>query len=155
MFYYSILQILNHAPNATLFSKSKHMKTHTRPFKCPMNACTMGFATQRDLTRHEQSVHKVIGRSMAYCPHSGCKYFANGREDNLERHIKKKHRLETEFWYLGQSKHWFLCVYSVQISFLIQEILARTSSSWSQPVTILLSPIILQLIEPSGSDSFV
>jgi uncharacterized Zn-finger protein len=74
-----------------------------------MNACTMQFATQRDLTRHMQSVHdsrELTGSAtICVCPHARCDYSANGRKDNLRRHIKAKHRLETGFGYLGQPRN--------------------------------------------------
>lgn len=94
--YFSIL------PTLFWWSKSTHIKTHTRPFKCTMDACTSEFATAKDLMRHKQTVHKASGCIMAYCHYPSCDYSANGRkgpmrQDNLQRHIGAKHRLEAGF----------------------------------------------------------
>lgn len=80
---------------------NKHIKTHTRPYKCSMPGCDVGCPTQKELERHKQSVHKdqvPLGRHMAYCPYNRCDRSANGRkgamrQDNLQRHINTKHRL--------------------------------------------------------------
>jgi hypothetical protein len=97
----------NILPTLFWWSKSTHIKTHTRPFKCTMNACTRGFATPKVLMRHKQTVHKSSGCVMVYCNYPSCDYSANGRkgpmrQDNLQRHIGAKHRLEAGFWCFGQ-----------------------------------------------------
>lgn len=115
-------------PTLFWWSKSTHIKTHTRPFKCTMNACTRGFATPKDLMRHKQTVHKASGCVMEYCHYLTCDYSANGRkgpmrQDNLQRHIGAKHRLEAGFWCFDQ----YRCVYiGFQLRYLTREFLVQS-----------------------------
>jgi ankyrin repeat protein len=79
--------------SASLFADktcSRHSKTHTRPYEC--NNCGRGFALRLDLARHVKARHRV-GLSRHECPVQHCTFTAT-REDNLNRHLRKKHECE-------------------------------------------------------------
>jgi len=66
---------------------SKHLKTHTKPFRC--GTCQKGFALRSDLGRHVKSQHRT-GNERYCCNAEHCK-FTSGRKDNLRRHQMKAH----------------------------------------------------------------
>jgi len=77
----------------------KHIKTHTRPYKCTHSGCNYhmeGFPTWRECDRHMAThLEQSAGRHLGYCPVKGCpKSQRLQRSDNLARHMKAKHRLE-------------------------------------------------------------
>jgi len=73
---------------------NQHIKSHTRPFKCPVPSCPrQGFHLRKDRRRHINSKHSGLDPDTGryYCPFEGCKYSkkkGNGmsRLDNLRRH---------------------------------------------------------------------
>ena len=80
------------------FSKARqlqlHRNKHVRPFTCI--SCGKGHARKKDMHRHMWKHHEAEARRLkippvdAKCPIPGCKF--TGRDDNVQRHIKTKHR---------------------------------------------------------------
>jgi hypothetical protein len=71
---------------------SRHIKTHTLPYRCDFQGCGIGKATQRDLDRHKDAHGKI---RLYFCPVLGCPWHVNGpkvgfsrRLDNAKRHLK-------------------------------------------------------------------
>lgn len=79
-----------------LFWFSKHVKTHTRTFRCEVPDCpSSGFYRLQDLNRHISSCHKNVGQDTKfYCTIQHCAYATRGfsREDNRKRHIREQHQ---------------------------------------------------------------
>lgn len=75
---------------------SRHMKQHSRPFKCEVNGCTRAFSLKTGLENHINSVHRQPPyQKRWYCLEVGCKYTLaiNGtaRKDSLNQHMKTMH----------------------------------------------------------------
>lgn len=108
----SLLHTTSRSQYCSKGPNSKHINTHKRLFKCSINACTWVFTDQKGLTRHMGTAHKdklPHWKGMAFCPYHCCARSVNGRKgpmrkDNLQRHIRTKHRLEAGCWFLGQSR---------------------------------------------------
>jgi len=71
---------------------SRHIKTHTLPYRCDFRGCSIGKATQRDLDRHKDTHGKI---RLYFCPVPGCPWHVDGhkvgfsrRLDNAKRHLK-------------------------------------------------------------------
>ena len=71
---------------------SRHIKTHTLPYRCDFQGCSIGKATQRDLDRHKDTHGKI---PLYFCPVECCPWHVNGskrgfsrRLDNAKRHLK-------------------------------------------------------------------
>lgn len=70
-----------------------HTNKHTRPFTC---LCGKAHARKKDLDRHMWAHHEADARRLkippvrAVCPFPGCGF--DGRQDNVQRHIRTKHR---------------------------------------------------------------
>lgn len=84
------------APPLATNVPSRHRKYHIKTFSCPDPSCSnrgIAFSQRKDLVRH-QARHN--GRRF-YCQYAGCSFSISGKEggftrdDNLKRHIKKKH----------------------------------------------------------------
>ncbi|KAK3937130.1 hypothetical protein QBC46DRAFT_17221 [Diplogelasinospora grovesii] len=81
---------------------TKHMKRHTRPYKCTVPACTAkGFELQSGLDRHVKEKHPETLQYVQryFCPfrdNGGCrsKLAIKGttRSDNVDRHVEWVHR---------------------------------------------------------------
>ena len=85
----------------------KHIKQHTRPYKCDYPGCPnkKGFPTQNDLERHKHAKHGIEpaeGRPkfkdwkclVPGCPKSGHIF---NRQDNFKAHLMRMHAdLDTE-----------------------------------------------------------
>ncbi|CAK7214762.1 hypothetical protein SCUCBS95973_002244 [Sporothrix curviconia] len=73
----------------------KHEHTHTRPFAC--DVCHKGHAAKKDLHRHLWTTHPETAEQMGIpCPMRSCpKCGFECRQDNLTRHMRKKHAGET------------------------------------------------------------
>lgn len=72
---------------------NRHLKQHTRPFECSIEACHDRFRYRKDRNRHEQSlVHASSGRPTRTfsCPEPDCPFRTN-RRDNLARHRRRIH----------------------------------------------------------------
>lgn len=72
----------------------KHLKCHNKNIFCLMPNCTFACTRDRDLQRHEKTVHRdVFGGEDHVCPYEECvmlgvKY---PRRDHLLRHLRGKH----------------------------------------------------------------
>jgi hypothetical protein len=84
----------------SLTSHRRHLKTHTRPYRCDRDGCESTFAEKRDLRRHQQT-HE--NDRPYFCPHNSCDRSALGvrggfaREDNAKRHLRDQHRMQQKF----------------------------------------------------------
>jgi len=74
-------------PQLSLTDRSRHLKTHTKPFHC--ETCEQGFALRSDLGRHIKSQHRV-GNEQYRCHFEHCAFKSN-RKDNLGKHRRKAH----------------------------------------------------------------
>ena len=72
--------------------KNKHVKAHTREFKCPIDTCkyhTHGFPTQKESDRHFNDKH-ASSPPMYSCKFQPCAYRSK-RESNCKQHMEKAH----------------------------------------------------------------
>jgi hypothetical protein len=70
----------------------KHLKVHTRPFKCPVSTCkyaNLGWPTEKELDRHRLDKHTEPPQTFP-CQYVGCSYHSK-RESNVKQHMEKKH----------------------------------------------------------------
>ncbi|KAK4148380.1 hypothetical protein C8A00DRAFT_19780 [Chaetomidium leptoderma] len=76
---------------------SKHVKKHTRPYKCRIGQCNQAFELQTGLDRHLKEMHDSSAPRY-FCPwrDAGCgsKVATEGtkRKENLNRHVKGAHK---------------------------------------------------------------
>ncbi|KAG8161428.1 hypothetical protein KVR01_008415 [Diaporthe batatas] len=80
---------------------NKHLKAHTRPFKCPFEACKyhqLGWPTEKELDRHRNDKHSMEPRTYS-CPYLPCTYTSK-RESNCKQHMEKTHG-----WEYVRSRH--------------------------------------------------
>lgn len=65
-------------------------RSTTKRFKCSFSFCRKAFSYQKDLRRHQRSVHPENQDSRFYCKYEPCKYSRKGfsRQDNFNRHTK-------------------------------------------------------------------
>lgn len=71
---------------------NKHIKTHSRPFKCPVQDCryyTWGWPTEKELDRHYNDKHSTELRTFS-CLWHDCNY-STKRESNCKQHMEKVH----------------------------------------------------------------
>lgn len=71
---------------------TKHEKTHSRPWKCPIVTCkyhTYGWPTEKEMDRHINDKHSEAP-AMFHCLFSGCVYKSK-RESNCKQHMEKAH----------------------------------------------------------------
>lgn len=79
-----------------MHSNSKHIKKHTKPYKCTIDTCPESFELQSGLDRHLQEMHDP-NTARYFCPwrDSGCtsKVVREGtkRMANLNRHVNTAH----------------------------------------------------------------
>jgi hypothetical protein len=74
----------------------KHSKYHSKSHACHLCPRPRGFATSRDLSRHQQDVHKVdMGQDTWECTVVGCKKRGKpfSRKWNCKRHYESCHPL--------------------------------------------------------------
>ena len=79
---------------------STHIKSHTKPHKCPVQTCSFkGSRYRHGRDRHVDSRHRteVPDTRRFYCPIEPCKYsesYGRGfaRADGLKRHTGKAHK---------------------------------------------------------------
>jgi hypothetical protein len=69
---------------------AKHEKTHSRPFKCPVEDCRyheQGLPTEKERERHVNDKHAANPKyyHCTYCP------FKTKRDSNCKQHMEKKH----------------------------------------------------------------
>lgn len=71
---------------------NKHLKTHIRPFRCPVKNCryhTFGWPTEKELDRHYNDKHSPEPRTFS-CLWPDCDYTSK-RESNCKQHMEKTH----------------------------------------------------------------
>ncbi|KAF3012669.1 hypothetical protein E8E14_011448 [Neopestalotiopsis sp. 37M] len=72
---------------------SKHQKTHSRPWKCPIPTCKYreyGWPTEKELDRHWADKHEETPTTMYACLFTPCPYKSK-RESNCKQHMEKAH----------------------------------------------------------------
>jgi hypothetical protein len=79
---------------------NKHKLRHEKPFRCDVPNCPrkgLGFGTQNDLARHQQSVHRADGIKYR-CSEGACKTKQKHwpRADNFKQHLKRVHNITIE-----------------------------------------------------------
>lgn len=71
---------------------TKHEKTHSRPWKCPVVTCkyhSYGWPTEKEMDRHINDKHSDAP-AMFHCLYNGCVYKSK-RESNCKQHMEKAH----------------------------------------------------------------
>ncbi|KAI0910604.1 hypothetical protein F4824DRAFT_485844 [Ustulina deusta] len=71
---------------------TKHEKTHSRPWKCPMSTCKYheyGWPTEKEMARHVNDKHSAAPE-MFECKYKPCPYKSK-RESNCKQHMEKAH----------------------------------------------------------------
>lgn len=71
---------------------TKHEKSHSRPFKCPISSCkyhSKGWATEKEAERHYNDKHSDAPRLFC-CQFESCSYKSK-RESNCKQHMEKTH----------------------------------------------------------------
>lgn len=71
---------------------TKHEKTHSRPWKCPVPTCkyhTFGWPTEKEMDRHHNDKHSSAP-PMYECLYKPCPYKSK-RESNCKQHMEKAH----------------------------------------------------------------
>jgi uncharacterized C2H2 Zn-finger protein len=71
---------------------TKHEKTHSRPWKCPVTTCkyhTYGWPTEKEMDRHHNDKHSDAP-AMYECSFKPCPYKSK-RESNCKQHMEKAH----------------------------------------------------------------
>jgi uncharacterized C2H2 Zn-finger protein len=71
---------------------TKHEKTHSRPWKCPVSTCkyhTYGWPTEKEMDRHHNDKHSDAP-AMYECSFKPCPYKSK-RESNCKQHMEKAH----------------------------------------------------------------
>lgn len=74
---------------------TKHEKTHSRPWKCPIETCKYheyGWPTEKEMDRHCNDKHS-IDPPMYRCMFTPCPYKSK-RESNCKQHMEKAHGWE-------------------------------------------------------------
>ncbi|CAI4213731.1 unnamed protein product [Parascedosporium putredinis] len=71
---------------------TKHEKTHSRPWKCPVKSCKYheyGWPTEKEMDRHHNDKHSSAP-PMFECTFKPCPYKSK-RESNCKQHMEKAH----------------------------------------------------------------
>ncbi|KAI1190905.1 hypothetical protein F5B17DRAFT_437807 [Nemania serpens] len=71
---------------------TKHEKTHSRPWKCPVTSCKYhedGWPTEKEMARHINDKHSAAPE-MHECKYKPCPYKSK-RESNCKQHMEKAH----------------------------------------------------------------
>ena len=71
---------------------TKHIKTHDRPYKCPIDKCKYheyGWPTEKECERHVNDKHSTVP-SLYHCLFKPCPYTSK-RESNCKQHMEKAH----------------------------------------------------------------
>jgi len=71
---------------------TKHEKTHSRPWKCPIPTCKFheyGWPTEKEMSRHVNDKHSAAP-AMYECQYKPCPYKSK-RESNCKQHMEKAH----------------------------------------------------------------
>ncbi len=95
-----VLSTFKSAPWLIWTACSTHIKSHTKPYNCPVQACSFeGSRYRHGRDRNVDSRHRteVPGTRQFYCPIEPCNYseiYGKGlaRADGLKRHTGKAHK---------------------------------------------------------------
>lgn len=71
---------------------TKHEKTHSRPWKCPVESCKYheyGWPTEKEMDRHHNDKHSSAP-ALYECHYKPCPYKSK-RESNCKQHMEKAH----------------------------------------------------------------
>jgi len=71
---------------------TKHEKTHSRPWKCPVESCKYheyGWPTEKEMDRHHNDKHSSAP-ALFKCKYQPCPYQSK-RESNCKQHMEKAH----------------------------------------------------------------
>jgi hypothetical protein len=71
---------------------TKHEKTHSRPWKCPVVTCKYhdyGWPTEKEMDRHHNDKHSAAP-PMYHCHYKPCPYKSK-RQSNCKQHMEKAH----------------------------------------------------------------
>ncbi|KAL1863136.1 hypothetical protein Daus18300_008129 [Diaporthe australafricana] len=71
----------------------KHEKTHSRPWKCPIESCKYhgyGWPTEKEMDRHYSDTHNIPPPRRHECLFPPCPYTCK-RKDNLRSHMQRAH----------------------------------------------------------------
>lgn len=71
---------------------TKHEKTHSRPWKCPVSTCKYheyGWPTEKEMDRHHNDKHSAAP-ALFECHYKPCPYRSK-RESNCKQHMEKAH----------------------------------------------------------------
>ena len=71
---------------------TKHEKTHSRPWKCPVETCKYheyGWPTEKEMDRHHNDKHSAAP-ALYECHYKPCPYRSK-RESNCKQHMEKAH----------------------------------------------------------------
>ncbi|CAG8953812.1 hypothetical protein HYFRA_00006704 [Hymenoscyphus fraxineus] len=74
---------------------TKHEKTHSRPWKCPVESCKYheyGWPTEKEMDRHHNDKHSAAP-PLYECHYKPCPYRSK-RESNCKQHMEKAHGWE-------------------------------------------------------------
>jgi uncharacterized C2H2 Zn-finger protein len=74
---------------------TKHEKTHSRPWKCPVPSCKYheyGWPTEKEMDRHHNDKHSAAP-ALFECHYKPCPYRSK-RESNCKQHMEKAHGWE-------------------------------------------------------------
>jgi len=74
---------------------TKHEKTHSRPWKCPVESCKYheyGWPTEKEMDRHHNDKHSAAP-ALFECHFKPCPYRSK-RESNCKQHMEKAHGWE-------------------------------------------------------------
>jgi uncharacterized C2H2 Zn-finger protein len=74
---------------------TKHEKTHSRPWKCPVQSCKYheyGWPTEKEMDRHHNDKHSAAP-ALYECHFKPCPYRSK-RESNCKQHMEKAHGWE-------------------------------------------------------------
>ncbi|KAI9651045.1 hypothetical protein NHQ30_001082 [Ciborinia camelliae] len=74
---------------------TKHEKTHSRPWKCPVTSCKYheyGWPTEKEMDRHQNDKHSAAP-PLYECHFKPCPYRSK-RESNCKQHMEKAHGWE-------------------------------------------------------------
>jgi hypothetical protein len=69
---------------------TKHEKTHSRPWKCPVESCKyhqFGWPTEKEMDRHHNDMHSAAS-TLYECHFKPCSYRSK-RESNCKQHMEK------------------------------------------------------------------
>lgn len=133
---------------------NKHVKTHSRPFKCPVEACrysTFGWPTEKELDRHYNDKHSKEPQTFA-CLWHDCKY-SSKRESNCKQHMEKVHGYNYVRSRTGNRDEDFPKPGDSSGAPITQSILSKSKMAIRTVPDVLLTPSPLGLCSPGALNS--